>query len=213
MTKPPFAFFDFDGTLTHSDTVIPFLRHCFNNDIQFIAKLLPLFPKLTGYLCGIISNKEAKESICQAYLRNWHQEDIKKQAILFSEKILPNLLLDKGMQKLIEHQKQGDRCVLVSASPDWYLIPWARQHKLYGVIGTRMAYTENGMINGKINGQNCYGMEKVRRIEDLYGIDCWLNSYAYSDSKTDLPMLKHAKHGYLLKRKGLFQKEFISITN
>lgn len=197
---PRYAFFDFDGTLTRTDTVLPFLKFCCDNPLIFYGKLLYLSPILLGYLAGWVDNARAKEAVIHAYLNGWRETDVQAQAQAFAQTQLPALLHPEGMAKLAAHRAQGDVCVLVSASPEWYLHAWAAQHGFAAVLATKMA-TVSGCLNGKIDGENCHDSTKVRRIEAQFGRECWQNSVAYSDATVDLPMLRAAAAGYLLNKK------------
>lgn len=198
----PFAFFDFDGTLTRSDTFMPFLHHCAG--WRYYPKLLLVAPVLAGYLTKLVANDVAKEAVLTAFLRGCTETRLEKAACTFVAQELPRRLLSEGMQKLHEHQQQGHYCILVSASPELYLTEWARQQGFDGILGTRLAVSD-GRLTGKLSGRNCFGEEKVVRIETEYGQDCWRDSFAYSDSVTDMPLLKRAANGFLWK-KHIFQQ-------
>jgi phosphatidylglycerophosphatase C len=45
-------------------------------------------------------------------------------------------------------------------------------------------------LTGKIEGKNCYGGEKVRRIQEAYSLEEYSEIYAYGDTSGDRPMLK-----------------------
>lgn len=199
------AFFDFDGTLTRTDTVLPFLRHDCGNDVLYFARLLRHSPVLLAYLCGKASNLQAKETVFTAFLAGKETERVAQSARDFARFRLPELLLDVGMAKLRHHQEQGDFCVLVSASPEIYLHEWGKINGLDAVIGTRLQ-SVSGCLNGRVDGENCHDWGKVRRIEQQFGADCWQNSVAYSDSRVDLPMLQKANRGFLLQN-----GEFVAI--
>ena len=190
----PFAFFDFDGTLTRSDTFMPFLHHCAG--WRYYPKLLLVAPVLAGYLTKLVANDVAKEAVLTAFLRGCTEAKLEKAACTFVMQELPHRLLPEGMQKLHEHRRQGHYCILVSASPELYLTEWAKQQGFDGILGTRLAVSD-GQLTGKLSGRNCFGEEKVVRIEAEYGAGCWQNSFAYSDSDTDMPLLKRAANGFL----------------
>jgi phosphoserine phosphatase len=55
---------------------------------------------------------------------------------------------------------------------------------------------EDGRITGRLSGRNCYGPEKVERLEEVLGkLDNYL-VYAYGDSKGDRELLAVADHGF-----------------
>jgi phosphoserine phosphatase len=56
------------------------------------------------------------------------------------------------------------------------------------LISTRLE-TNNGKLTGRIEGKNCRGIEKVRRIKMQYKLDEYDEIYAYGDTKGDKPML------------------------
>jgi phosphatidylglycerophosphatase C len=90
-------------------------------------------------------------------------------------------------------QRQTDD-VIISASPEFLLAPVVAE--LGGIlIGTRMDLT-----SGSIDGYNCRGEEKVRRLRAAEP-DAVVDR-AYSDSLTDLPILRLARRPYIV-RKGV----------
>lgn len=192
------VFFDFDGTLTRSDTLLPFLHYLSGR--KFYYQFLKISPVLIAYLLKVMTNDKAKEKVLTTYLQGWNKNNLQHKADTFALEIIPQLLRPEGIDRLHFHQKQGDYCVLVSASPEIYLIPWAKKYGFNDIIGTQLE-VRKGIYTGKIKGHNCYGKNKISRIELRYGIGCWADSYAYSDSYADMPLLKKSSHSYLLKNK------------
>ena len=61
-----------------------------------------------------------------------------------------------------------------------------------------------GTGEGRIDGANCKGEAKLNRLREYLGLDRWPGeSFAYGDSKSDLPVLRWASTGYLVKRNAL----------
>lgn len=193
-----YAFFDFDGTLIRSDSLLPFLHYISGR--KFYYQLLKVSPVLISYLLRMMSNEQAKEKVLTTYIHGRDKNDLEYQANKFALEVIPQLLRTEGIEKLRFHQNREDYCVLVSASPEIYLIPWAKKYGFNDIIGTKLE-TKEGIYTGKIKGRNCYGRNKIQRIELRYGIGCWTDSYAYSDSSADMPLLKKSSHPYLLKNK------------
>jgi phosphatidylglycerophosphatase C len=63
------------------------------------------------------------------------------------------------------------------------------------VIGTRLAFSAEGRLTPKLEGLNCRGTEKVRRLREAYGDDLDLD-LAFGDTSGDTAMLKAARKGY-----------------
>jgi phosphatidylglycerophosphatase C len=52
-------------------------------------------------------------------------------------------------------------------------------------------------LTGRIDGKNCHGPEKVRRIREQYPADEYDIAYAYGDTGGDRPMLALARHPFM----------------
>jgi len=99
------------------------------------------------------------------------------------------------MDRLQWHLEQGHRCIIVSASIDIYLEPWAESFGVHDVICSRLA-SPNGFVTGKLMGANCWGPEKVRRLEEEFGNLEDYNLFAYGDSRGDRELLAAADHPF-----------------
>lgn len=197
--KGPVAFFDFDGTLTRRDTLLPFLR-LINGTPKFVARMAYLSPVLAAYATKLMRNDVAKEIVLRHFLQGMQLDALQSYGRKFVDSVLPTLERPEGIERLRWHKAQGHSCVLVSASLDVYLEPWARKAGFDAWITSSLALDEEGRVSGRLEGGNCFGEEKVRRIK------AWLDNkhcaalYAYGDSRGDLPMLNFADEGYLWAR-------------
>ena len=75
-----------------------------------------------------------------------------------------------------------------SASICNWILPWAQSVDIENVIGTEIEVKE-GVITGKFKGENCYGVEKVKRFLELYPYRDTYQLYVYGDSSGDKPLL------------------------
>jgi HAD superfamily hydrolase (TIGR01490 family) len=90
-----------------------------------------------------------------------------------------------------EHLSRGEEVWLVSATPVEIANLIADRLGFTGALGT-CADEINGIYTGKINGKLLHGSEKARAVKSLAienGFDLE-NSYAYSDSHNDIPLLE-----------------------
>lgn len=196
MEKKIIAAFDFDGTLTYRDTLVPFLRFAFGNG-TVIRKLFFLLPWLAGFPLGLISRQEAKELILTSFLRGMPLAKVELLGKDFAEKKLPSLLRKETYQKLKHHQTEGHICVLISANLSFYLEPWGNNEGLDSVLASRLE-VKNQVITGKLSGKNCWGEEKVRRLEEIFGPKKNYILYSYGDSRGDLELLNLADYPFKL---------------
>ncbi|TWI54356.1 HAD superfamily hydrolase (TIGR01490 family) [Pseudomonas duriflava] len=201
----PVAFFDFDGTLTTGDTLMPFLKFVVGTPAYY-TKLVLISPVLAAYFAKLLRNDIAKQIVLKHYLDGYQINDLFELGQRFSEEVISSMLRPKGMECLRWHQAQGHRCVLVSASIDVYLSAWAKQEGFLEVICTKLENDTDGYVSGKIRGKNCHGEEKLKRVnkwrEGLGSIE----TFAYGDALADIPLLTSVDNGYILIRSGDFYK-------
>lgn len=192
------AAFDFDGTLTTRDTLLPFL--------QFVAgtgktcrELIPLIPSLLAYGCGLIERQEIKERVLTRFLSDYSFEELCGLGSEFADKLLASYLKKDGMQRLQWHLDEGHRCVLVSAAIDIYLKPWGKQTGFHDVICSRCAVDGHGRLTGLLEQENCWGEEKVKRLTTMLGQRENYVLYAYGDSRGDRELLALADYAFYRK--------------
>lgn len=114
-------------------------------------------------------------------------------------RMVPDLLagiLPRIYPQMIEevrmHQDEGRRTFIVSAAGDEIVRLLAGVLDMDGGIGTRYEVDVDGAYTGLIDGGLTYGAGKVGPIRDFaaeHDIDL-AQSWAYSDSISDLPMLR-----------------------
>ena len=194
-SKPVVAAFDFDGTLTRRDTLLPFLLHVLGT-AAVMRHAFILSPTLAGYSLGMIRNDAAKERVFTQCLAGMHIDELQREAVQFVEHKLPSLMRSEALQRLGWHKKQGHRCIVISASLALYVQPWAQKMGFDDVIATHLETREDGRITGKLSGANCFGTEKVRRLEILLGDRDGYTLYAYGDSRGDKELLSTADYAY-----------------
>jgi HAD superfamily hydrolase (TIGR01490 family) len=94
------------------------------------------------------------------------------------------------------HQDQGRRVFIVTAASQELAQMLAHVLVLDGGIGSQFSEVVDGVYTGRPTGLFAYGQDKARAITELAAreqIDLTA-SYAYSDSESDLPMLRAVGH-------------------
>jgi phosphatidylglycerophosphatase C len=192
------AIFDLDGTLVTRDSFLPFL-------VSYTVKrrrFWPLFamPFWIGlYVARMISARTVKECLLTLFFSEEKKENIAQHAEHFCTTWAESHLRQDLIEKLREHQNAGHRVILVSASPDIYVPRIGIFLGINETVCTRVAWNDN-LCTGKINGPNCKGSEKIAMLSEYLQVNSLPEcSYAYGDSKSDLPILRWATHGYLVK--------------
>jgi HAD superfamily hydrolase (TIGR01490 family) len=188
------AVFDFDGTLTRQDSLLPFLWQIAGPS-RFVWNALVLLPTLLQYVVGTLENGPAKERVLGQFLAGKPTGEIRAVAESFATETIPSLLDPEAVRRLRWHQEQGHTTVLVTASPELYAQLWAEAEGFDEVIGTRLE-TKEGVFTGQFATPNCHGPEKTRRLEaegpELRGATI----YAYGNSRGDRELLDMADHRF-----------------
>ena len=188
-----YAFFDFDGTLSFHDSFHDFLVFCHGYS-RVIWGGMMLGPWLVAYLLGIISNHRAKERVFRYFFSRMPLSVLQEKAELFARNHLPKIVRPEALARLQWHIDEGHHVFIVSASPEIYLIPWA-ENLGASTIATKIM-TKMGVATGRFASLNCFGPEKVRRINEEVVLQKSDYLYAYGDSRGDREMLAMADEGY-----------------
>lgn len=191
------AFFDFDGTLTTGDTLMPFLKFVVGAP-SYYAKLGLVSPVLIAYLAKLIRNDIAKRIVLKQYLAGYHIEELYELGECFSEEVIPTMLRPEGMERLRWHQNCGHECVLMSASLDVYLSCFASENNFNKLICSSLKINSEGKVDGSLEGDNCSGDIKVEFLKEYLRKRGGGYSYAYGNSLEDLGHLTIVDEGWLL---------------
>lgn len=193
--KPVIAAFDFDGTVTYHDSLLPFLTFTYGY-FKTYGKLLLKAPTLLGFVLGFTPRQTAKEAIISSFFKGEKLTTIEQLGSKYARERLNDIVRPEAKKRIEWHQNNGHQCVLISASLDIYLKPWAKALDFDHVICSRLETTEKEVITGKLQGSNCWGPEKVRRLEQTCGPTNSYTLYAYGDSRGDKELLELADHPF-----------------
>lgn len=190
------AAFDFDGTLTRRDSLMPFLLSQAGLG-RFLVGLVAQGPGLVTFKAGLVPNQTAKERVLAQFLGGVPRGRLETDGLAFATGRLNGLLDPTMMERLRWHQREGHGCVLVSASLGIYLRPWGLAMGFDAVLCSELAYDDHDRVTGRLAGANVYGPEKVRRLDEYLPDRNQRLVYAYGDSKGDHDMLAWADRAYL----------------
>lgn len=191
------AAFDFDGTLTRRDTLLPFLLQGLGR-VRFLEVMMRCSPWLLGFALRLLPNHVAKQRLLHLAFAGRSVLEVDGWATQWLA-TLPSRLRPDALAQLTAHQRAGHRCVMVSASPDVYLQRAAQYLGFDALVCTELA-VDHGVLTGHLRTPNCYGEEKVVRLTQ------WLTAqdlprdritlHAYGDTSGDQPMLRLADHAW-----------------
>jgi HAD superfamily hydrolase (TIGR01490 family) len=187
------ALFDFDGTITKKDSLLEFIRYSVG-ERRYYAVMARFTPAIVYHKYVTGNGGIAKEQVMRHLFAGYTEKDLRLLGRQFAKEILPDLIVENARERIHWHQAEGHRVVVISASLDVYLSPWAEAQELE-LICTEMAFVNNKATGG-FSTPNCNGDEKVHRLRAMLSTDDYPDIYAYGNSKGDRPMLSLAHHPY-----------------
>ena len=187
------ALFDFDGTITTDDSLIKFIRFV-AGDAKFIWGMTLLSPMLIAYKLKIIPNHKAKQYMLSYFFKGMSEEKFMQVAYEYSLKHINTILRSKAMEKIEWHKELGHKIIIVSASIECWLKPWCDKNNL-DLIATKLEI-KDGIVTGKFLTKNCYGIEKINRVNESYNLNEYGYIYAYGDSHGDKELLELADKSF-----------------
>ena len=197
------AIFDIDYTITRKETLMEFFKYLVSKDIKNI-KFLPR-ALYSGLMYGIKVYDEKRVKEC--FLKFIENIDEKELAILtksFYAERLSTILYEDAVNMIKKLKNEGYMVILISASPEFYIKEFYAIKEVDLIIGTKFIF-ENGKFVRKMSGNNCKGEEKVKRLKEVLSkenieVD-FKDSYMFSDSLSDKPLLDLVGNPYLINYK------------
>ena len=186
----PIVAFDFDGTLTVKDSYTAFLAWRAGR-LAYAAGLVRLIPAVAVFLADRDRGR-LKAAATRRFLAGLARKEIEADARAFAESAARTLFRPDAIGAWKRWQARNARLVIVTASPEDVVAPFARGLGADLLIGTRLAFDAVGRATGGFDGANCRGPEKVRRLRAAFGEDVKLAA-AYGDTDGDLDMLALAE--------------------
>ena len=175
--------YDFDGTLYDGDSTFDFLKYSIKKHPALIRFLPGIGWAGVLYFAKRLEKTQAKERFYR----------------LFTSYDAPGLLeefWDAHQHKIFPWYPGGlqeETDIVISASPEFLLEPICARLGIKTLMASRV-----DPKTGKYTGLNCWGAEKVRRLEEQTGITSC--DKFFSDSYSDTPLAKIAKEAFLIKK-------------
>jgi HAD superfamily hydrolase (TIGR01490 family) len=195
------AFFDLDKTLMAGSSGMVFARVA--NQRGFVPRkqlarwgLHHLRYRLRG------SSDEQTNAVLEVAKRvfaEMPERDVERMAPAVLAGILPRIY-PQMLDEVHRHQDDGRATFIVSAAGNDLVKALAAVLGMEGGIGTRWAVGPDGKYTGEMDGPFVYGngkVEAMRSFADKHDIDL-AESWAYSDSVSDLPMLRVVGHAVVV---------------
>lgn len=189
------ALFDLDNTLLGGDSdhawgdylcergILDPVTYKQRND-AFYQNYLDGTLDLQAYLAFSMEIFAATEP---AQLDQWHRE--------FMRDCIEPIMLPKAQALLRQHREAGDKLVIITATNRFVTAPIARRLGVRTLLATECEH-DGERYTGRSTDIPCFREGKVTRLkrwmlENGYDLE---DSYFYSDSMNDLPLLEQVAH-------------------
>jgi HAD superfamily hydrolase (TIGR01490 family) len=191
------AFFDLDKTVIATPSMIAFggpLRRAGMINRRLMARAL--WSGLVFHYLG--ADDERMRKFRESALRitkGWDQAIVSSLVADTLTDVIEPIVYDEALDLIRAHQAAGRRVFLISASPEEIVAPLGRYLGVDESVASRASIDGEGRYTGEVEfyAYGPYKADAVREVAERDGLDlerCW----AYSDSATDLPLLRAVGH-------------------
>jgi len=182
--------FDLDGTITWSDTLLPYLVHALRVHPRRVPRLWPL-PAIVGGFLLDRDRGRIKSRLIRAVLGGLERDEVASLTRAFLDERLARLTRPAALAAIERHRAQGDWLVLLSASTDFYVREIGARLGFDEVICTEVVW-QGAALDGALATPNRRGAEKTHCLEALRARHPGARLIAYGNSGSDLAHLARA---------------------
>lgn len=186
------ALFDFCDTMVDFQTGNAFTKYVISHsNIGFNRKFIY---KMKHIWYRHILDKDFEKILLLECCRGIKKAEMEKLALNYYVEIVRPRLIKATMDKLTFYQNNGYRIYIVSGGFDMYLKYFAEEFNIDGVFATHVQFKGN-LCTGRFDGIDCMGANKIKILKEYFETNK-IDGVAFSDSVTDLPLLKFATTGF-----------------
>lgn len=188
------AFFDLDLTLISVNSGKLWVEHQYRQGQLSRSDLVRMMGYLVGYRFAILDIERVARTAV-ARIAGTPEQAMREEVYAWYDRDVRKHLITSMVAKVDEHRALGHELVLLTASSPYISERVCEDLGLDDFLCTRFE-THAGHFTGNLDGPMCYGAGKVTWSQR------WLNgrgarmddAWFYTDSYTDLPMLKAVRH-------------------
>ncbi|MBU3719300.1 MAG: HAD family hydrolase [Burkholderiaceae bacterium] len=193
------ALFDLDNTLLPIDSDVSWAQFLVDRKVvnaqwysqrndhfyaQYCAGTLDIYEFLEFQLAPLAQHPRQQ-------LLTWRED--------FMREVVQPAVREEAMSLVKRHQSKGALCAIVTATNSFITGPIARAFGVEHLIATEIEIAPDGNFTGRPSGLPSFREGKVTRVEQWLamqglGISDFADSWFYSDSMNDLPLLARVRH-------------------
>ena len=201
-----YAFFDLDHTLIPFDTQMLFCNHVLRRERWRLLYLIVFLPVVPLAALRLMRSRNLKRMF-MAYLWRMPKERLEKHVKEFVEKTVAGWIYPEVRAELERHKQEGRTVILTTASPGIYGHAIGELLGVDHTFATKVPVPDRMPLIPDVIGPNNKRGDKIIHMAEAgvlpdgfdpanpYPIP---DSYSYTDSPADLPLLAIAEHGRLI---------------
>ena len=147
--RPSLVVFDLDHTLSRRDTFLQYLVGFLLRNPARILRCIGLPFVVTKFYLGLVDNRQMKESFLSAVLGGIHRQEVEAWTKRYVPQLVSHGLNGKAMDVLRQHRQAGDLLVLMTASPDCYVLELGKILGFEEIICTATEFVA-GRMSGRL---------------------------------------------------------------
>lgn len=186
------AFFDLDKTIIARSSTLVMGRTFYRDGLLSPSVVLKgLYAQVVYQLVGADHAKmEQMRAAALDLTKGWEAERVRRLVRETIEEVIAPLVYQEALDLIAEHRREGRDVWIVSSSGEEIVAPFAGFLGLTDWIATRSGVDDEGRYDGTLEFYAYAGAKAtaIRQVAEARGYDL-ADSWCYSDSITDLPML------------------------
>lgn len=192
------ALFDLDNTLLNGDSDFEWAQFLIEQGVLdrelFEAKNLAFYEQYKAGTLDIYEFLDFQLKPLSRHARkvlNGWREDFMRHKVR-------GMINEPAQELVARHRDAGDKCIIITATNSFVTSPIAREFGVEHLIATEPE-EKDGEFTGSVAGVPCFREGKIIRLENWlaqreWGWDSFADSFFYSDSLNDLPLLAKVNH-------------------
>jgi len=129
--------------------------------------------------------------------KGWDREEVQQLVAETINEVVEPLIYREALELIDFHLSRGDEVWIVSMAPQEIVQPFVDMLGITGAISSIAKVDEKGKFTGEMEflAHGEYKAIAMRNLAEEHGYDL-ADCYAYSDSETDIPMLRVVGHPF-----------------
>lgn len=186
--------FDFDGTLTKKDTFLAFIEYAKGYGKTFWGFFL-FSPILILMKLRLFPNRKAKQMIFSWFFKGMSINEFNQICHEFADRN-QCIIRTRGWDTIRKALANGEQVIIITASIENWVKPFFKEFgNQIKVEGTKIDVRIN-QITGQFLTQNCYGVEKTKRLKEVFPYRQAYELIAFGDSNGDRYLLNEADESH-----------------